>query len=99
MGRRPMSGEEALRLINTRKWYHRFEILPGIATPGQFEFNAPALLDMAGISRDLRGLKALDIRTCDGEPDPVGRSRDERCCPSWAGRSGGRQDWGSWDAT
>jgi tRNA (mo5U34)-methyltransferase len=47
-------------------WYHRFEILPGLITPGTVDFDACHLLDSIGIERDLRGKRALDIGTWDG---------------------------------
>jgi len=53
------------RLASVR-WYHRFEILPGVMTPGSVIFDPAALLDSAGIARDLTGTKAIDIGTFDG---------------------------------
>jgi tRNA (mo5U34)-methyltransferase len=47
-------------------WFHRYELVPGIMTPGHSEMPAGSFLDAQGISRDLRGRRALDIGTWDG---------------------------------
>jgi len=47
-------------------WFHRYELVPGIWTPGQSEMPAGPFLDAQGIGRDLRGSRALDIGTWDG---------------------------------
>lgn len=52
--------------LATASWYHTYEILPGIMTPGRSEFNAKALLDQNDIPQDLSGKKALDIGAWDG---------------------------------
>lgn len=61
-----MPREEAIRLIESKSWYHRFEILPGYFTPGTIEFPAAIILDDQGIAKDLTGMRALDIGTWDG---------------------------------
>jgi tRNA (mo5U34)-methyltransferase len=45
-------------------WYHAYEILPGVATPGICRYK-PELLDHPEV-RDLTGLRALDIGAWDG---------------------------------
>ena len=47
-------------------WFHRYELVPGMWTPGQSEMPAGAFLDAQGIAGDLRGVRALDIGTWDG---------------------------------
>ncbi len=65
--RQPLTDPTAAReMIARTSWYHSFEILPGITTPGQIEMNAAARLDMFGVAADLKGIKALDIGTWDG---------------------------------
>ncbi len=48
-------------------WYHRFEVLPGVWTKGEYELQKPAdyLRDWFGIS-SLSGREMLDIATFDG---------------------------------
>ena len=45
-------------------WHHRFEIFPGVITPGAYD--ARPLLDLARLPADLRGRRALDVGTSDG---------------------------------
>jgi len=52
------------RLSAVPWWYHRFEILPGVETPGVCRYK-PELLDHQEV-RDLTGLRALDIGAWDG---------------------------------
>jgi tRNA (mo5U34)-methyltransferase len=51
-----------------RTCFHRYEVEPGLITPGQFlEILDPKLcLDELGIPQDLSGLRALDIGAFDG---------------------------------
>lgn len=50
-----------------RTCYHRFEVEPGLFTPGTFIDVVPsACLDEIGIPGDLAGLRALDIGAWDG---------------------------------
>ena len=50
-----------------RTCYHRYEVEPGLITPGQFlELNPKLCLDELGVSHDLSGLRALDIGAFDG---------------------------------
>ncbi|HEV3112537.1 MAG TPA: class I SAM-dependent methyltransferase [Candidatus Binataceae bacterium] len=52
--------------VFTTRWYHRFEILPGVVTPGIVTFDAGAVLDSLGIPKDLSGKNAIDIGAWDG---------------------------------
>jgi 2-polyprenyl-3-methyl-5-hydroxy-6-metoxy-1,4-benzoquinol methylase len=62
----PEKMREAKDLIATRSWYHTFELLPGLVTPGQSEFNARGFLDSFSVPESLAGKSALDIGTWDG---------------------------------
>ncbi|GAK56582.1 methyltransferase type 11 [Candidatus Vecturithrix granuli] len=59
----PPSIEEKISKVS---WYHSYELLPGVITPGICQFNAKSLLDWLGIPRNLSGKRALDIGTWDG---------------------------------
>lgn len=48
------------------KWYHQFEILPGLITPGHVGFHASQFLDDFGFPKDLTGMRVLDIGAWDG---------------------------------
>lgn len=61
-----MSKEEILKKINEVEWFHRFEVLPGIITPGKVGTNARKILDIYSLPKTLKGLNALDIGTWDG---------------------------------
>lgn len=52
--------------IAKSRWYHGFEILPGIFTPGQCRINPQEYLNAFNIRKNLYNLKALDIGTWDG---------------------------------
>lgn len=50
-----------------RTCYHKYEVEPGLFTPGQFlEIDPRCCLDELGVPEDLRGLRALDIGAWDG---------------------------------
>lgn len=56
-----------LEKVNKRKWYHKFEILPGIITPGVCPVNAKHIFDFRyKLEEDLTGKKILEIGTWDG---------------------------------
>lgn len=61
-----MSREEILRLVNSREWFHSYEIAPGIVTPGKINVNPKFALDYYGIPEDLTGKFVLDIGAWDG---------------------------------
>jgi tRNA (mo5U34)-methyltransferase len=52
--------------IQQARWYHSFEVLPGVITPGEVPFDARGALDYLGVPGDLRGQRALDVGTYDG---------------------------------
>jgi 2-polyprenyl-3-methyl-5-hydroxy-6-metoxy-1,4-benzoquinol methylase len=50
-----------------RTCYHKYEVEPGLFTPGQFLDVSPKLcLDELGVPESLLGLRALDIGAWDG---------------------------------
>ncbi len=60
-----MTLDEARALVaKVPHWHHRFEIFPGLITPGSYEPHF--LLAKARLPEDLRGLRVLDIGTSDG---------------------------------
>ena len=62
-----MTREEAIEMIKQASWYHAFEVLPGVTTPGTMPTNAERLLnERFRLPADLSGLRALDIGTLDG---------------------------------
>jgi tRNA (mo5U34)-methyltransferase len=61
-----VSKEEIHRRLAAVRWHHRFQIAPGIETPGAFPIDASYYLDCLRIPRDLRGKSAIDIGTYDG---------------------------------
>jgi len=48
------------------QWFHAFELLPGLVTPGRQTVRAREHLNHMGISEDLRGSHALEIGSWDG---------------------------------
>lgn len=59
-----LSEEQLVRLLAVPWWYHTFEILPGIMTPGICSYK-PYLLDHP-LTREVSGKKVLDIGAWDG---------------------------------
>jgi len=53
-----------IKKINSRPWYHRIEIRPGIITPGIND--SFANLKLLDLPNDCSGLKVLDLGTRDG---------------------------------
>lgn len=64
--RPPSEIEHATTLMKAVDWYHRFEIVPGIFTPGRSYIHPPSHLDKLGVPQDLTGLRAADIGAWDG---------------------------------
>lgn len=52
--------------LNSAHWYHQYEVLPGIISPGKVPFDAAQRFEMLGAPKDMTGLKALDVGTWDG---------------------------------
>ena len=48
------------------KWFHAFELLPGLVTPGGQVTRPREHLNHLGIDEDLRSARALEIGTWDG---------------------------------
>lgn len=60
-----LSREEAEQLVaSVGAWHHRFEIAPGVVTPGSYTPNF--LLDKMNLDEDLTGQRVLDIGPSDG---------------------------------
>ncbi|HEV2805873.1 MAG TPA: methyltransferase domain-containing protein [Chthoniobacterales bacterium] len=52
------------QLIQSVRWHHRFEILPGLVTPGSYD--PGFLLEKMNLPADLSGRRALDLGCSDG---------------------------------
>ena len=60
-----MDQAEAQRLVDQRPWwYHRFEIFPGVVTPGVYD--ASHLLRALRFPDDMTGMSVLEIGPADG---------------------------------
>jgi tRNA (mo5U34)-methyltransferase len=65
--KRPLTLEEIRARVAAASWFQTFELVPGVVTPGVFEFSASYLLDHHyGAGRDLSGKTAIDIGAWDG---------------------------------
>ncbi len=59
--------DEVAALLANANWYHAFEVLPGIRTPGRFQVDARWVFDERfKLPADLSGKRALDIGALDG---------------------------------
>src|SRR5215831_13251597 len=57
--------EEARRLVaSVPHWHHRFEIFPGLVTPGSYD--PQFLLQKLDLPPDLTGARVLDVGCSDG---------------------------------
>ncbi|MFM9850081.1 MAG: class I SAM-dependent methyltransferase [Hyphomicrobiaceae bacterium] len=57
----------AAQLIHSRRWYHAFEVLPGLITPGRHFTDAAKIFDERfQLPADLSDKRALDVGTLDG---------------------------------
>ncbi|MCE9631740.1 MAG: class I SAM-dependent methyltransferase [Planctomycetia bacterium] len=62
-----MDMEAAEKLVQAARWYHSFEVLPGLWTPGVHRTESRELLNSRfGLAEDLTGINALDIGALDG---------------------------------
>ena len=62
-----ISTQDAVNMVSKASWYHSFEVLPGIITPGKHFTDAAATLnDRYNLSHNLEGMRALDIGALDG---------------------------------
>jgi tRNA (mo5U34)-methyltransferase len=60
-----MSAAEAQDLVaSVRRWHHKFELAPGVWTPGAYD--PRELLDRLDLPKALAHRTVLDIGTCDG---------------------------------
>ncbi len=57
---------EAAEMVAAVTWYHRYELRPGLLTPGSSDMPAAASLDALGIPANLAGKRALDVGAWDG---------------------------------
>lgn len=62
----PLPLEEARTLVRGANWYHGWEILPGLTTPGSCRVDPGQIFDELGVPPDLSGLRVLDIGSWDG---------------------------------
>jgi SAM-dependent methyltransferase len=67
--------------LESVRWFHAFEVLPGVISPGFAPFNARGTLDALGVPDDLTGKKALDVGTWDG---PMAFEMEARGAEVWA---------------
>lgn len=58
--------EEILREIKSVPWYHRFEILPGVFTPGKLPVDPKTIFAHFGVPGSLTGKNVLEVGTWDG---------------------------------
>jgi tRNA (mo5U34)-methyltransferase len=59
--------QSVLAAIRQHKWYHTFEVLPGVWSAGVHPTDAAALFETRfSLPQDLRGKRALDIGALDG---------------------------------
>lgn len=62
-----MDMKAAQKLVEDARWYHNFELLPGLWTHGAHRTESRELLNSRfGLAEDLTGLTALDIGALDG---------------------------------
>ena len=58
---------EAEKLVMAASWYHSFEVLPGLWTPGEHRTDSASILNSRfNLPEDLTGMTALDIGALDG---------------------------------
>ena len=57
---------DAVAQVQRANWYHSFEVLPGLVTPGKRPTNARASLERFKLPESLTGKRALDIGALDG---------------------------------
>ena len=62
----PSEHQRLTERISQAKWYHGWELLPGIYTTGQCKTNPQKLLTRFGLPENLSGTHCLDIGAWDG---------------------------------
>jgi tRNA (mo5U34)-methyltransferase len=58
--------EEIRRRVYSVPWFHKYEIVPGVVTPGCQPTDAKAIFDFFRVPRDLGGKRVLEVATYDG---------------------------------
>lgn len=61
-----MNMEEIRKKVESKRWYHSYEIVPGIITPGQCRWSASNRLRQLNVPERLDGKTVLDIGAWDG---------------------------------
>lgn len=61
-----LTKDEIVELVASRKWYHQYEVSPGVLTPGRTPLDAKGLLDCYGFPQDVTGKRVLEIGAWDG---------------------------------
>lgn len=61
-----MDSSDIQKEINSRNWFHRFELTAGVWSPGKINVNARHALSAHGVAEDLRGKRVIDIGAADG---------------------------------
>ena len=58
--------ETAATMVSRANWYHAYELMPGLVTPGILPIVPSESLDCFEVAADLSGIDALEIGTLDG---------------------------------
>lgn len=58
--------EEIRRRVYSVPWFHQYEIVPGVVTPGCQPTDAKGAFEFFGVPKDLRGKRVLEVATYDG---------------------------------
>jgi tRNA (mo5U34)-methyltransferase len=58
--------EEIRRRVYSVPWFHKYEIVPGVVTPGCQPTDPKAIFEFFQVPQDLRGKKVLEVATYDG---------------------------------
>lgn len=61
-----MTNEDISQKLSTVSWYHRFEIVPGVFTPGKLLSKPKETFEHFGLPSDLTGKRVLEVGTWDG---------------------------------
>ncbi|OGR36619.1 MAG: hypothetical protein A2051_08365 [Desulfovibrionales bacterium GWA2_65_9] len=61
-----LTTEDVVKLVASRKWYHKYEVFPGVMTPGRAQVDAKSILDRYGLPKDISGKRVLEIGAWDG---------------------------------
>src|SRR5271167_2886975 len=61
-----MENKEILEKLRSVPWYHRFEIVPGVFTPGKLPTDPKATFTHFALPASLKGKRVLEVGTWDG---------------------------------